>query len=86
MSDHTPGRCGCRVVGPLPFHTLYCPTHALAPELAEALREMTWRYIELVASGDCGSWNPEKEEPVKVARALLARLVSQPHPLKEETR
>lgn len=42
-------------------------------ELLEALRQIVTRYVELVNSGDCGSWNPEKELEVVDARAAIAR-------------
>lgn len=46
---------------------------AAAPELLEALTEMTERYAELVNCGDCGNWDPEEETEVIAARAALAK-------------
>lgn len=40
--------------------------------LREALQQLLTRYTELVNSGDCGNWNPEKEMEVRDARAALA--------------
>ena len=40
---------------------------------AEALEQMTARYVSLVNSGDCGNWNPEEEVEVLNARAALGR-------------
>lgn len=42
-------------------------------ELVEALRAMTDHYAELINSGDAGFWNPEDEQPVIKARALIAK-------------
>lgn len=42
-------------------------------ELLEALRQIVTRYVELVNSGDCGSWNPENELEVMDARAAIAK-------------
>jgi hypothetical protein len=77
---HTPGPCGCdtryaveRQVGVLPpIDIIYCPTHALAPEMADAIREM-------VAAQHAWERGGSREAPrVRVAheqlRALLARL------------
>jgi hypothetical protein len=47
---------------------------AAAPELVEALRMMTEHYVGLAGCGDCGNWNPEEEEEVIAARALLAKI------------
>ena len=45
--------------------------HAVA---LAALRDLLDRYIGLVNCGDCGSWNPEDEQPVIDARAALVRI------------
>jgi hypothetical protein len=39
---------------------------------AKALADLLDRYVELVVSGDCGNWNPEKEPEVVAARAVLS--------------
>ena len=46
---------------------------AAAPELYDALSKLAELYAELVNSGDCGSWDPEEDEPMKAARAALAK-------------
>lgn len=43
-------------------------------EVVGALGGLLDHYIQLVASGDCGFWNPEEEEPVIRVRAALAGL------------
>lgn len=40
--------------------------------LRAALVGLLDRYCDLVNCGDCGYWDPEKEEPVKAARAALS--------------
>ena len=40
--------------------------------LAIALGVLLSRYTSLVYCGDCGNWNPELEEHVIAARAVLA--------------
>ncbi|MET0375660.1 MAG: hypothetical protein ABW128_15560 [Rhizorhabdus sp.] len=42
-------------------------------ELVGVLGAMTERYVELVNCGDCGHWNPETEQEVIDARALLRK-------------
>lgn len=49
-----------------------CSLIAAAPQLYEALKKMTARYVELVNSGDAGYWNPELDDQVIAARAALA--------------
>lgn len=44
-----------------------------APDLFHALERMTNRYVEMVASGDCGFWNAEEEDFVIAARAALSK-------------
>lgn len=39
--------------------------------LKEALEGLLKHYVDLVESGDAGFWDPEQEEPVKVARQVL---------------
>lgn len=46
---------------------------AAAPELYEALEGLVEMYVDLVSSGDCGHWDPEKEMQVIAARAALAK-------------
>lgn len=46
---------------------------AAAPELLDALRAITKRYVDLAGSGDCGFWNPEEEPEVIAARAALEK-------------
>ena len=41
--------------------------------LKAGLEAMMLRYLELVNSGDCGNWDPEKEPEVRAARALLKK-------------
>jgi len=45
----------------------------VAPEFMEALIDLLKRYVGLVKSGDCGSWNPEEEAVVLKARRLIAK-------------
>ena len=52
---------------------------AAAPELFEALKEMTRAYTELVNCGDCGRWNPENDGEVMQARAALTKATAQEH-------
>jgi hypothetical protein len=40
-----------------------------------ALKGITDRYTSLVNSGDCGFWNPEKEDEVIVSRAAMDEVV-----------
>lgn len=42
-------------------------------ELVTALSNMITRYTGLVNCGDCGNWDPEREEIVIRARAALAK-------------
>jgi len=44
-----------------------------APEIIEALRAMTQRYVDLVNSGDAGFWDPEEDAEVIAARAAIAK-------------
>lgn len=44
----------------------------LVEPLVEALRRMVGRYVELVASGDAGFWDAEKEGEVITSRAALS--------------
>lgn len=46
---------------------------AAAPDLYEALSTFVEEYVSMIASGDCGNWNPEDEGFVKSARAALAK-------------
>jgi hypothetical protein len=46
---------------------------AAAPQLYETLKRTLDSYVSLVNSGDCGFWNPENEEQVKVARQALSK-------------
>lgn len=48
---------------------------AAAPDLVKALEVLLDRYVELVMSGDCGSWDVETEDAVILARAALTRTV-----------
>jgi hypothetical protein len=41
-------------------------------ELAIQLQIMTEHYVDLAGCGDCGHWDPEKEEKVITARAALS--------------
>jgi len=44
---------------------------AAAPDLLEALQEITNMYINLIDSGDCGFWNPrEDNEVIKAVKAI----------------
>ena len=43
-------------------------------ELVAALKACADRYCRLVASGDCGNWDPEEERHVIAARAILAKV------------
>lgn len=46
--------------------------------LREAAEALLNRYVELVNSGDCGFWDPEKEEEVKSLRAALVERKAEP--------
>ena len=48
-----------------------------APELFEALNLMLGRYTELINCGDCGSWDPEKEDEVIAGRVAIAKALGQ---------
>lgn len=37
----------------------------------EAHKQLLERYLELVNCGDCGNWNPEKEQEVIESRRVL---------------
>lgn len=45
----------------------------IASELHEALSALLKHYVTLIQSGDCGFWDPEKEDQVRAARAALAK-------------
>lgn len=49
------------------------PTPTLA-KVREALSNILEHYVGLVNCRDCGNWNPEEEQQVKYARAVLALL------------
>ena len=42
--------------------------------IRKALAELLKEHVELVASGDCGSWNVEEEEAVISAQSALVML------------
>lgn len=42
-----------------------------APQLLEALQEITEMYCAMINSGDCGNWNPEEDKEVTKARAAI---------------
>jgi len=42
-------------------------------ELVEALSGVVDRYTALVNCGDCGNWDPEREDVIVHARAAIAR-------------
>ena len=44
----------------------------LGDACAAALHALLERYTDLVNCGDCGNWNPEREDQVIAARAALA--------------
>lgn len=46
---------------------------AAAPDLLAALELFVERYTRLIASGDCGRWNPETDEEVIRARAVIRK-------------
>lgn len=46
---------------------------AAAPEILEALENFVAKYVQIIASGDCGFWDPEKEQHVIDARAVIAK-------------
>lgn len=53
------------------------PSHASLVEEVERLRTALTtfvdEYVEMVNSGDCGFWDPEKEDKVVAARKALER-------------
>ena len=46
---------------------------AAAPDLLAALKVITDQYVSLVASGDCGNWDAERDDQVVLARAAIAK-------------
>lgn len=44
-----------------------------APDMLEALEQFVEEYVEMINSGDCGFWDPEKEDKVIKARAALSK-------------
>jgi hypothetical protein len=87
MSQHTPGPCACRYewqanriygtsVSVPVGRIVYCPTHATAPEMASALREMLKAADELmtefVSKKRAANWGVINAAMV-AASALLAR-------------
>jgi len=42
-------------------------------EIAGGLEMMTEHYVQLAGCGDCGNWDPEKEEKVIAAREILSQ-------------
>lgn len=44
-----------------------------APELLEALQNLTSMYVDFINSGDAGNWNPEEEKEIIAARAAIAK-------------
>lgn len=46
----------------------------LLREALKALSDMTQRYCSLANSGDCGFWEPEKEEQVIQSRTVITKL------------
>jgi hypothetical protein len=46
---------------------------AAAPDLYGALAYFVDRYVAMINSGDCGSWNPENDDEVVMARGALAK-------------
>jgi hypothetical protein len=49
----------------------------LIQEMREALEAFVAEYTEMVNSGDCGFWDPEKEDKVIAARTALSKAKSQ---------
>jgi hypothetical protein len=43
-----------------------------APQLLDALEEITEMYCAMINSGDCGNWNPETDKEVIKSRAAIA--------------
>lgn len=46
---------------------------AAAPELLDALKYLTLRYIALIREAGCYRWNPETDSEVVNARAAIAK-------------
>jgi len=40
--------------------------------VTDCLSDMTEHYVQLAGCGDCGFWDPEKEDKVIAARKLIA--------------
>ena len=57
----------------LVFNKAHTPLIAAAPDMLEALKAMTKLYVDFVNSGDCGCWDPERIDEVKLARAAIAK-------------
>lgn len=68
FNDGLPGKA---VLGNFQYRP-HAEIAARAPALAEALDKLLDRYTSLVNCGDCGVWDPEKEDEVIAARAALA--------------
>lgn len=49
---------------------------AAAPDMLEALKQFVEEYVEMINSGDCGFWDPEKEDKVIKARAALSKALT----------
>ena len=56
-----------------PEHNANSHLIAAAPDLYEALNELTDRYVNMVDSGYCGYWDPRKDEEIINARATLSK-------------
>ena len=42
-------------------------------DMYKALKDITEMYVDLINSGDCGSWDPEKDKEVMAARKSLSK-------------
>lgn len=45
---------------------------AAAPDMLAGLKMMVAHYVNLAGCGDCGNWDPEDEDEVRLARAIIA--------------
>lgn len=70
QADGTKG-CVCAPRSVKALRASAASAEALSRRLHDALRGLLDRYTALVNSGDCGFWNPETDNEVITARAVL---------------
>lgn len=55
----------------------FTKTEAQLSEAIVQLQKILGKYVELAASGDCGFWNPEKEDDIIECRAFIKRILGE---------